>query len=163
MTEAPEIFARIYERHGHRCPMSTLGGRLAMAALGLLADAEASGEDELRGYYFTRTCAVDGVAEVTGLTEADGGLEVCPDGRHALRLERGGVAVEVELTEKAMQMAGEYRRFCYEIEAGWDDLDEEERRVREIRRQAWLDTLLPRLWQAPDHELVRVVREDAGA
>ncbi len=134
-----------------------------MAALGLLADAGASTQDELFATYFTRTCAVDGVAEVTGLAEADGGLEVHPDGRHALRLERGGVSVEVGLTEKALQMAGEYRRFCYEIEAGWDELDEQERQVREIRRQSWLDTLLPRLWQAPDHELVRIVREDEGA
>lgn len=162
MTEAPDIFARIYARHGHRCPMSTLGGRLAMAALGLLAEKDAPVEDDLYAVYFTRTCAVDGVAEVTGLAE-NGGLEIRPEGRHALRLERGGVAVEVELSDRAMQMAGEYRRFCYEIEAGWDDLDEDERQVREIRRQSWLDTLLPRLWQAPDHELVHIVGEDEGA
>ncbi len=155
----PDIYARLYARHGHRCPMSTLGARLAMAALAAL---EENGEP-LRGRYFTRTCAIDGVLEVTGLSEADGTLEIRPEGRHALRLERGWLAVEVELTPAAARLAGEYRRFGYEIEAGWDDLDEAERRRRQARREAYLDALLPRLWQAPDEELVFFRREDEGA
>ena len=53
MPESPEIFARIYARHGHRCPMSTLGGRLGLAAMQWLGD----GAGELQAIYSNRTCA----------------------------------------------------------------------------------------------------------
>lgn len=137
--------------------MSTLGGRLGLAALKILGD----GEGELTAVYFTRTCALDGIAEATGLSPDAGTLSVEPAGRHALRLKRDWRILELELSEDAMQQAGGYRKLCYELEAGWDDLDRAEKDRRDARKDAFLDALLPQLWQASDDELI-TIREDNG-
>jgi len=152
--QPPDIFARIYARHGHRCPMSTLGGRIGLAVRHMLPE-DPSG---LRASYLTRTCAVDGIVEVMGLGAADGGLEILAEGRHLLRLEHVDAVLEVELSPTALEMAGDYRRLGYELEAGWDDLDTEERVRRERRREEALDELLPRLWGMDDSELL-LIRE----
>ena len=149
----PEIFARIYTRHGHRCPMSTLGGRLGLAAKKWLGDSAG----ELQAIYSNRTCALDGIAEATGCTEEAGTLVVKSDGRHALTLTTAQAAVEVELTAEALAMAGRYRSLCNRLESGWDELavDEQARRRDEI--DAMLDELLPQFWQAEDAQLVRKI------
>jgi formylmethanofuran dehydrogenase subunit E len=147
----PEIFARIYDRHGHRCPMSTLGGRLGMAAMKWLG-AE---EGELRAVYSSRTCALDGIAETTGCSEEAGSLTVRSDGRHALQLESGETVVEVELTETALQMAGRYRSLCNRLEEGWETLAEEEQAKHRAEMDAMLDELLPQFWQMADEELIQ--------
>ena len=151
MIEPPEIFARIYARHGHRCPMSTLGGRLGMAAMNLLG-ADAS---ELKAVYSNRTCALDGIAETTGCNEEAGSLIVKNDGRHALQLQTGEAFVEVALTEEVLEMAGRYRTLCNRLEKGWDSLEEEEQVRRRAEMDTMLDELLPRFWQMPDEELVK--------
>ena len=58
----PPLFARIYARHGHRCPMSTLGGRLGLAALNALGETDG----ELKAVFANRTCAIYGITAVTG-------------------------------------------------------------------------------------------------
>lgn len=151
--EAPAIFVRIYARHGHRCPMSTLGGRLGLAA------RQALGVDPgpLRAIYGSRTCALDGIAETTGCGEADGHLRVANDGRHALTLRSADNAVGFELTTTALEMAGRYRSLCNRLEQGWDDLPGEEQERRRAAMEAMLDELLPQFWQAADEVLVRKV------
>lgn len=153
--EPPEIFARIYTRHGHRCPMSTLGGRLGLAAMKWLGACDES----LQAIYSNRTCALDGIAEVTGCREEAGSLAVENDGRHALTLQSAGASVEVELTCEALQMAGRYRSLCNRLESGWDRLDVGEQARRRVEMNAMLDELLPQFWQAEEQLLVQKVSE----
>ncbi|MFC1778998.1 FmdE family protein [Thermodesulfobacteriota bacterium] len=154
--DPPEIFARIYERHGHRCPMSTLGGRLALAAIKWLGD----NTGELQAIYSNRTCATDGIAETTGCTEEKGSLIVKNDGRHALTLFSSQASVEVELTAEALEMAGRYRSLCNRLETGWDELDADEQVKRRAEMNAMLDELLPQFWQAEDQKLLQKNSKD---
>ena len=153
MLEPPEFFVRIYTRHGHRCPMSTLGGRLGLAAMKWLGDSAG----ELRAVYSNRTCATDGIAEATGCSEEAGTLVVKNDGRHALILKSPQASIEVELTAEALEMAGRYRSLCNRLENGWDDLEVEEQTCRRAEMDAMLDELLPQFWQADDSQLVQKV------
>lgn len=154
--DPPEIFTRIYARHGHRCPMSTLGGRLGLVALKLLGDSTS----ELQAIYSHRTCATDGIAETTGCTEAEGSLVVKNDGRHVLSLASAQDSVEVELTAAALEMAGRYRSLCNRLEKSWDDLDSDEQVKRRAEMDAMLDELLPQFWQAEDQKLVQKKSKD---
>ncbi len=149
----PEMFARIYTRHGHRCPMSTLGGRLGLAAMKWLPESS----DDLHATYSNRTCAIDGIAEATGCSEEQGSLIVKSDGRHALTLKGSTSSVEVELTEKALEMAGRYRSLCNRLENGWETLEEDEQANRRAEMDAMLDELLPQFWLADDSQLVQKV------
>ena len=151
MINPPEFFARIYTRHGHRCPMSTLGGRLGLAAMQCLGGSAG----ELQAVYSNRTCAVDGIAEATGCSEEAGTLVVQSDGRHALILTSPQASVEVELTAEALEMAGRYRSLCNRLESGWENLEVEEQTRRRGEMDAMLDELLPHFWQAEDQKLVQ--------
>jgi len=151
MIEAPEIFARVYAHHGHRCPMSTLGVRLGLAARELGFSSAAG----LRAVYHSRTCALDGIALTLDCTEERGNLAVTTEGRHVLEIfSRDGRVVELTLSANAMHIAGDYRRLGQELEQGWDRLDDAERRARDLQREAALDALLPGLWTAPTADLV---------
>lgn len=152
LIDPPENFARIYERHGHRCPMSTLGGRLGLAAMKALG---VSIGDELRAAYGSKTCALDGIAETTGCDESSGTLKILSEGRHSLILKTVQASVEVELTEKALDMAGRYRSLCNRLEKNWDALDAEEQGRRRAEMDAMLDELLPQFWQMEDDLLVK--------
>ena len=154
--DPPEIFARIYERHGHRCPMSTLGGRLALAAIKWLGD----NTGELQAIYSNRTCATDGIAETTGCTEEKGSLIVKNDDRHALTLSSAQASVEVELTAEALEMSGRYRSLCNRLEKGWDELEADEQVKRRAEMNAMLDELLPQFWQAEDQKLLQKNSKD---
>ncbi len=151
MMNPPELFARIYTRHGHRCPMSTLGGRLGLAAMKWLGDSAG----ELQAVYGNRTCAMDGIAEATGCSEEAGTLVVKSDGRHALFLQSSQASIEVELTAEALEMACRYRSLCNRLESGWDGLEAEEQARRRTEMEAMLDELLPQFWQAEDRTLVK--------
>jgi len=157
MTQPPEIFQRIYTRHGHRCPMSTLGGRLGLAALAALEVAAGSG---LQAVYEIDTCALDGITETTGCQLADGSLRVEPQGAHALRLTAGtGQSVRVVLRPQALSIAGQYRRL--------DDLYEQQRaagvpavELQELlaKKARTLQEVLEQLWVLPESELIEVER-----
>jgi formylmethanofuran dehydrogenase subunit E len=133
--------------------MSTLGGRLGLAAIKWLGEVEG----ELRAVYSSRTCATDGIAETTGCTEGKGTLTVKNDGRHALILSAEQAFVEVELTGEALEMAGRYRSLCNRLENGWDDLAVDEQVKRRAEMDGMLDELLPQFWQAEDSQLVQKV------
>jgi formylmethanofuran dehydrogenase subunit E len=151
--DPPEMFVRIYARHGHRCPMSTLGGRLGLAAMKLLGGSTGN----LQAIYSNRTCAADGIAEATGCSEDEGSLIVKSDGRHALLLSSAQASVEVELTAEALEMAGRYRSLCNRLENGWDELEADEQIRRRAEMDTMLDELLPQFWQAEDRELVQKI------
>lgn len=107
MPAIPELFLRIHARHGHYCPMSTLGARLGLAAIQALGETAAG----LRGWYQIETCALDGIALTTGCLPEEGRLTVLAEGRHRLRLQDdSGHGVCAELTATALERAAACRR-----------------------------------------------------
>lgn len=109
MTESADIFLRIRARHGHYCPMSTLGGRLGLAALNALGE----GAGALTAIYLIETCAADGIAEATGCVPV-----VRAEGLHRLELRYvDGRGIVAELTAQALEEAAACRR---RLDAGVD-------------------------------------------
>jgi len=115
VSEIPVLFQQIRVRHGHYCPMSTLGGRLGLAALEALDGS--CGTYEAR--YRIDTCAADGIALATGCLPEEGRLSVRNEGRHCLELwdAATGRGVRAELTAAALERAAACRRLQ---EAGAD-------------------------------------------
>ncbi len=96
---APQLFVELAERHGHYCPMSTLGVRLGWAALRRL-------ESELQGAtYFMQTCARDGIRLSLNFEE----LQVEEQGRHLLHFADRSTQWEIELLPKTLELAASYR------------------------------------------------------
>lgn len=107
MADTPDLFLRIRARHGHYCPMSTLGGRLGAAALLALGD----GAGELTACYHIDTCAADGIAVATGCLPEDGRVTVENSGLHRLELRNSaGCGVRAELTATALERAAACRK-----------------------------------------------------
>ncbi len=143
----PDFFAALERLHGHRCPMSVLGGRLGSAALRRLAAPPGS---RLAARYHHQTCALDGIQLATGCTLGNGNLEVHPAGQHrlSLRTEAGDRSVTLELTAAALERGrayGELRRRAQALPP-----DSPERRAAETA----LEALLQALQCAPEAELV---------
>lgn len=86
--------------------MSTLGGRLGLAALEALGE----GARELTAVYRIDTCAADGIAVATGCLPEDGRLTVRNDGRHQLELRFAGGGMRAELTATALARAAACRK-----------------------------------------------------
>ena len=125
-----------------------------MAAIDALGDST----EDLQAVYGCRTCAVDGIREVTGCSEENGRLQVDSLGRHLLTVSTGSRLAEVELTAVALEMAGRYRSLCDRLERGWDNLDATEQARRRLEMDTLLDELLPQLWQADDDLLITRIR-----
>ncbi len=91
-------FEGLYEFHGHRCPMSTMGARLGAAAMKALGVTK-SDQFRVRGVYRSRNCALDGIQFVTGCTLGNGNLEFEDAGRASFSLDwrdgTGGVTATV--------------------------------------------------------------------
>ena len=129
-----DLFLRIRARHGHYCAMSTLGGRLGVAALAALGEVDS----ELMAYYLIDTCAADGIAEATGCLP-----EVRNEGRHRLELRVGcGRGVAAELTAAALEQAAACRR---RLDAG-EDVDA----VLALLRVAPVEELMTLTWLADE-------------
>jgi formylmethanofuran dehydrogenase subunit E len=143
------LFAAIYRRHGHRCPMSTLGGRLGFAARRHFA----AGPSRLAAVYRIATCAVDGIRQAIGCEAA---LEVREEGEHRLTLADldSHTWVELELRAEALAMAGEYRRQMETFEEARAGLAPAEVLAWQGRTEALLDRLLGQLRTLPDAELL---------
>jgi len=157
MSELPpaELFSEIYRRHGHRCPMSTLGGRIGWAARQRCPDLRSPG---LRGIYFHATCAVDGIAVATGLSLATDTLSVRDAGRHtlALRDRSRGWELELSLRPEALTVAGRYRRLDAELERRGGALDAAERQALEAEKERVLQEVLEELWSLPEEALLKI-------
>jgi len=158
MNELPPfaLFVEIYRRHGHRCPMSTLGGRLGYAARRLLGPEVPDGA--LAAAYQAVTCAVDGIRQATGCSEEAGSLAVSEGGRHRLTLvdRRSGRGLAVALRPEILALAGEYRRFDEELERDRTTLGAEELAERIREKETFLDLLLERLRTMPDEEMIEL-------
>lgn len=145
-----ELFAEIYRRHGHRCPMSTLGGRLGHAARGRLDD-----DRSLTAAYHIPTCAADGIAVTTGCSRADGSLRVVDCGRHALWLQTAdGRGIFAELKPETLQRSAGYRALGQALEQDRERLSPQEVADRLAEQEAFLDQLLDELRTLPDEELI---------
>lgn len=155
MTELPppELFREIYRRHGHRCPMSTLGGRLAWAARRRLGAPAGAG---LTAVFLHATCAVDGIAVTTGCSVATGTLTVRDLGRHTLVLRgpAAGRRVTVSLRPAALAIAGRYRSVDQDLERRGAGLTVAERSELETARERVLQEVLEQLWSLPEERLL---------
>ena len=146
-----ELFAQIAHRHGHRCPMSTLGGRLGFAARRRLPAGA------VRGIYFADTCAVDGVLAAAGCSRQDGSLQMHDEGRHALvLLSDPAAAVAVELRPRALEIAGEYRRSSAALERDRASLGRAALATRQAQCEAVLEEVIARLRTLEEGVLVEV-------
>lgn len=144
------LFTEIYQIHGHRCPMSTLGGRLGFAARERLA-----GRAPLRATYFIATCAADGISVMTGCKKSAGALRIIAQERHALWLQDDdGCGLFAELNRQALQLAGEYRTLDQEFQKDAAHLGAAERQQRQTAKELFLEELLQKLWSLPDEELM---------
>lgn len=152
---AAEVFEAIYRRHGHRCPMSTLGGRLGHAARRFMA---AKGSRQLMAIYHARTCALDGIAHTTGCDEQQGRLQVRTEGRHLLHLfdRQSGLGVALLLRQRALDIAWEYRRAAEALEHESTGLEADALRQRRLETEHLLDRVLDRLRTLPDSELLEL-------
>lgn len=150
-----QLFAEIYEIHGHRCPMSTLGGRLGFAARQRLA-----GREPLTATYYIATCAADGISVMTGCQKADDSLHIAAQERHALWLEDAdGRGLFAELSRSALQLAGEYRALDLAFQKDAANLSAAERQQRQTAKEFLLTELLQKLWTLPDDELMDFMAE----
>ncbi|HKZ58657.1 MAG TPA: FmdE family protein [Candidatus Thermoplasmatota archaeon] len=71
-----ELYARAAEFHGHVCPGTVLGTRMAVLGMGLLGLTPGLPEDALTTYVETARCATDAIESTTR----------CTTGRHSLRV-----------------------------------------------------------------------------
>ena len=148
-------FTEIYRIHGHRCPMSTLGGRLGFATRERL-----SGREPLAATYFIDTCAADGVSVMTGCLKSDQSLRIFQRERHALWLQdSAGRGLFAELNPRALELAGEYRSLDQALQQQEGSLSAGERQQRQAEKELFLDALLQKLRTFPDEELMAFAPE----
>ena len=152
MTQPPEIFQRIYQRHGHRCPMSTLGGRMGLAAMNNLGVESGSG---MSAIFENDTCAADGIELTTGCLRSTGTLQVKDAGRHSLVIRSGtGKSVRVTIGESALATAWEYRMADAAFNAGRGNVDAEALKALCDKKENVLQAVLEKFWSLPDRELL---------
>ena len=96
---APQLFVTLAERHGHYCPMSTLGLRLGWAAMKILN----SGIQEAT--YFAQTCAGDGIRLVLKFDA----LQINEQGQHLLRVIDEDSHWQIEILPETLELAASYR------------------------------------------------------
>jgi formylmethanofuran dehydrogenase subunit E len=143
MIQTPEIFQRIYQQHGHRCPMSTLGGRMGLAALKAL---DAREDSSLSAVFEHGTCVVDGIEMTTGCSRSSGSLRVEDSGRHSVVVQFGEkMSVRVSLNEFALATAWEYRTADDAFTAGKGSLPAEELQRLHEQKETVLQSVLERL------------------
>lgn len=101
-----DLFAELAARHGHYCPMSTLGLRLGQEAVRRVSD---SGETGWRFRYLAKTCAADGIALAVAGFAPGVEFEVEQQGQHLLvcRLVTGK-ELSLALSAEALQLAKDY-------------------------------------------------------
>lgn len=103
---APHLFAELAAKHGHYCPMSTLGLRIGWAA-------QRKFKGELQGAtYLTQTCAVDGIR----LAFDSGTLQVEEGGRHLLLFTDQNHGWKIELRPETLRLAASYQGLDSEVE-----------------------------------------------
>jgi hypothetical protein len=124
----PALFQQLADRHGHYCPMSTLGVRLAEAACERILLIALN---DWKFSYLARTCATDGIRIIFEQYQPDFELLVEAQGQHRLHCrEPNGVQIAFALTEQALQLAAGYR----ELPEDQQPMRLEELRTMQIRQ-----------------------------
>lgn len=102
-----DLYEQLAKRHGHYCPMSTLGLRLGLEMVRRLSAAE-HGTWQL--CYQMRTCAADGIAMALENSLLTAELQVDPQGQHLLLCAADdGRELSLGLSAEALLLAGRYR------------------------------------------------------
>ncbi|MBE0502367.1 MAG: hypothetical protein IBX47_13115 [Desulfuromonadales bacterium] len=132
--------------------MSTLGGRMGLAALKALDVREGSA---LSVIFEHGTCAVDGIEVATGCSRTSGSLRVDDFGRHTVVVRSAaGDSVRVSLNAFALATAWEYRTADEAFSAGKGSLSAEEIQHLHEQKETVLQSVLERLWTLPDETLL---------
>jgi formylmethanofuran dehydrogenase subunit E len=95
-----ELFLELVRRHGHFCPMSTLGVRIGWAA-----QQHRVGEIHA-AVYLMRTCAVDGIQ----LVLKDETLDIVERAQHQLIVHDDESWLLIALRAETLRMAASYRQ-----------------------------------------------------
>ncbi len=102
-----ELYRKLAERHGHYCPMSTLGVRLGEAALRQLVPLSPV---DLALCYLAQTCAADGIRILFESSGFNNDLRIEPSGQHRLCCRSAaGKELSLQLSAEAMLLAAGYR------------------------------------------------------
>lgn len=110
------LYAELAARHGHYCPMSTLGLRLGWLVSPLFLNAD------LTASYHARTCAVDGLC----LSLGEEKFSVSDRGEHVLKMAMREVLWEISFRPQTLELAASYRLLT---EAAQQDLLEQLRQA----------------------------------
>ncbi len=150
-------FQGLYEFHGHRCPMSTMGARLGIAAMAALGVTKAD-QFKVEGRYLAKNCALDGIQFTTGCTMGNGNLSFEDSGKPSftLRMRDGSRSVTVSAAEGALARFAEHkdRRASLLEERGISGLPRAMEIDADIARD--FDALVQWVQEGSDGELVRV-------
>jgi len=150
-----EFYNWLAKLHGHRCPMSILGARMAAAALEALRP-RIDENSYLSAKYFHQTCAIDGIQLVTGCTLGNNNIQIeSKKGEHrmVLWIQKTRDSVSANLTPYALT---EGRSYGSIKKAGNEHPEGSPERAEKTKE---MEELLLRLESAPDDELVEVVRQ----
>ena len=150
-------FDGLYRFHGHRCPMSTMGARLAAAAMEALGVGKAD-QFLIQAEYGIKNCALDGIQFVTGCTLGNGNISCSDSGRPllALGMRDGSRKVVVNVSAGALAKLSAHK----DRKAGLL----REREVSGLARAKEIDAIIERDFLAlvgwvqgvPDDELLEV-------
>jgi formylmethanofuran dehydrogenase subunit E len=134
-------FKGLYDFHGHRCPMSTMGARLGLAAMAALGVTKAD-QFLVEGHYCSRNCALDGIQFTTGCTLGNGNFSFEDHGRASLvlRMRDGSRSVTVSISEPALTRLAEHKRRKAELL--------EEKAISGLPRAMEIDTEIAREFDA---------------
>lgn len=108
-----KLYEQLAERHGHYCPMSTLGVRLGEAARERMTLLASKGWEAC---YLARTCAADGISIILEQASSGVELQVEQQGQHRLQCRANDTALfSLVLTEQALRLAAGYRELSDEL------------------------------------------------
>ena len=138
MPSDPAFWESLHRLHGHRCPMSLLGARLALAAREALGPQPPAVHFSAR--YRHQTCALDGIQLATSCTPGNNNLEIDPVGEHHLTLwvQETGTTVCARLTDKALELGrayGELRKRLRRLESRSAEACEVEAQMEQALQQ----------------------------
>lgn len=149
-----EFYNWLARLHGHRCPMSILGARMAFAALKAIKP-RMDEESRLTARYFHQTCAIDGIQLVSSCTLGNNNIQIESKGDHRLVLwiQKTRDSVSATLTQYALTEGRSYGAIKKEGDAFPENSSERVKKMKEM------DSLLLRLESAPQGDLVDVGKQ----
>ncbi len=150
-------FDGLYNFHGHRCPMSTMGARLALAAMSALGVGKAD-QFLIEADYGIKNCALDGIQYTTGCTLGNGNISCSGSGKPLLVLwmRDGSRRAEIRVSSVALSKLAAHKEAKAELL--------KEREISGLARAHEIDGIVERdflalvrwVQGAPDGELLEI-------